>query len=84
MIIQLMIYKIASIIEIIDKTSENEVEMIVWELTSFLIDERRNFSIEMMNHCRDFLIFLKFSMKEFLDLLIEMTMKMLVSENSLL
>ncbi len=37
-----------------------------------------------MNHCRDFLIFLKFLMREFLELLIEMKMKMIVSENFLL
>jgi hypothetical protein len=88
----------------IDKTSKNEIEMIVWELTSFLIDECRNFSIEMMNHCKYFLmmiekfsideindctnfaIFLKFLIKKFLELLIEMKikMKMIVSKNFLL
>ncbi len=83
--IQLIVYKIAQTIEMIDKTSKNEIEMIVWELTSFLIDEYEDFLIdEMMNHCRDFLRFLKFLMRKFLELLIEMKMKMIVSENFLL
>ncbi len=41
----------------------------------------------MMNHCKDFLIFQefqKFSMKEFLELLIEMKIKVIASGNSLL
>ncbi len=83
--IQLIVYKIAQTIAKINKTSKNEIEMIVWRLTSFLIDEYENFLIdEMMNHCRNFLNFLKFLkflMKEFLELLIEMKMKMIISEN---
>ncbi len=35
----------------------------------------------MINHCRNFLEFLKFLMKKFSELLIEMKMKMIVSEN---
>jgi hypothetical protein len=59
------------------------------------IDEYRNFSIEMMNHykdflieinenddCKDFAVFVKFLMKKFLELLIEM--KMIIRENFLL
>ncbi len=38
--------------------------------------------VKMIDHCRDFLEFLKFLMKEFSELLIEMKMKMIVSENS--
>jgi hypothetical protein len=82
--IQLIVYKIAQTIEIINKISKNEIEMIVWELTSFLvmrIDDCRDF---LMNDYRDFAIFLKFLkflMREFLELLIEMKMKMIVSEN---
>jgi hypothetical protein len=48
------------------------------------IDDCKNF---LMNECRDFAIFLKFQeflMKEFLELLIEIKMKMIVSENFLL
>jgi hypothetical protein len=73
---RVMIYKIASIIEMTDKISKNVmIEMIVWELTSFLNDEYRDFSTEMMmNHCINFLIFLKF-------LMIVMKMKTIVSEN---
>jgi hypothetical protein len=82
--IQLIVYKIAQTIEMIDKTSKNEIKMIVWELISFLmmrIDDSRNF---LMNDCKDFAIFLKFQkflMKIFLELLIEMKMKMIVSKN---
>jgi predicted neutral ceramidase superfamily lipid hydrolase len=65
--IRLIVYRNAQIIQIIDKISKNEIEMIVWTLISFLIDECRNFlmmkideyrdfSIEMMNHCRNFLV----------------------------
>jgi hypothetical protein len=75
-----MIYKIASIIETICKILKNEViEMIVWELTSFLmmrIDDCRDFLMNEIDHCKNFLIFQKF-----LELLIEMKMKMIVSEN---
>jgi hypothetical protein len=89
-----VVYKILQIIEMMNKISNNEIEMIVWELTSFLNDEYRNFSTEMMmnhcmnfliddckdflmneiDHCKDFLIFLKF-------LMIVMKMKTIVSKN---
>jgi hypothetical protein len=62
----------------IDKTSKNEIEMIVRKLTSFLIDEYEDFLIdEMMNHCRDFLKVLKMMIEIFSELLIEMKMKMI-------
>jgi hypothetical protein len=79
--IQLIVYRITSIIEMIDKILKNEIEMIVWESISFLmmrIDDCMNFQID---HCRDFLIFLKFLMRKFSELLIEMKMKMIVWEN---
>jgi hypothetical protein len=94
-----MIYKIASIIKMIDKISKNEIKMIVWALISFLmmIDECRDFSTEiMMNYCMNFLIdeSRNFLMNEtdyckifliflkFLELLIEMKMRVIASENS--
>ncbi len=46
------------------------------------VDDCKSF---LMNNCRTFAIFLKFQkflMREFLELLIEMKMKMIVSENS--
>jgi hypothetical protein len=75
---RVMIYKIVSIIEMIDKISKNVmIEMIVWELISFLNDEYKSFSTEMMmNHCMNFLKFLKF-----LEFFIEMKMKMIVLKN---
>jgi hypothetical protein len=52
-----IVYKILQIIEMIDKISKNEIEMIVWELTFFLNDEYKDVSTEMMmNHCMNFLI----------------------------
>jgi hypothetical protein len=97
--IRLIVYRIAQIIQMTDKILKNEIEMIVWALIPFLIDECRDFL--MMNHCRDFLIdendecrdfavFVKFLMKKFLELLIEMKMKKnvlmkkIIWENSLL
>jgi hypothetical protein len=78
---RMMIYRIASIIEMTDKILKNEMKMIVWTLTSFLTDDR-DFSTEMMmNHCMNFLIFLKILMREFSKLLIEMKMKMIVWGN---
>jgi hypothetical protein len=84
--IQLIVYKIAQIIQMIDKISKNEIEMIVWALIPFLMmnDECRNFSIEMMNHCRNYvtlLKFLKMMIEIFPEFLIEMKMKMIVWEN---
>ncbi len=86
---QSIVYKIASIIQMIDKNSENEIEMIVWALISFLMmnDERRDFSIEMMSHCRDFVTLLKFvkmMIEIFSEFLIEMKMRVIVWENFLL
>jgi hypothetical protein len=79
---QLIVYKIAQIIQMTDKTSKNEVKMIVWELISFLIDEYENFLIdEMMNHCRNFLKFLKMMIEIFPEFLIEMKMKVIAWEN---
>jgi hypothetical protein len=84
---QSIVYKIASIIEITDKILENEmIEMIVWASTSFLNDECRDFSMrmKMMNHCRDFVILLKFlkmMIEIFPEFLIEMAMKMIAWGN---
>jgi hypothetical protein len=68
-----MIYRIASINEMIDKILKNEIEM------SFLmmrIDDCRDFLMNEIDHCRNFLIFQKF-----LELLIEMKMRVIVSKN---
>jgi hypothetical protein len=75
---RVMVYRIAPVIEVTGKISENVVvEMIVWELTSFLNGEYRGFSAEMVvDHCMDFLKFL-----EFLELLVEVEMKVVVSGN---
>jgi hypothetical protein len=84
---RMMIYRIASIIEMIDKILKNEIEMIVSVSISFLmmrIDDCRGFLMNEIDHCKGFLIFQKFQeflMREFLELLIEMKMKMIVSEN---
>jgi hypothetical protein len=84
--IQLIVYKIAQIIQMTDKISKNEIEMIAWALISFLMmnDECRNFPIEMMSHCRNFvtlLKFLKMMIEMFSEFLIEMKMKMIAWEN---
>jgi hypothetical protein len=73
--IQLIVYKIAQIFQMIDKISKNEIEMIVWALISFLM---------MNDKCRDFAVFLKFLMKKFLAFLFEIKMKEIVWENFLL
>jgi hypothetical protein len=73
--IRLIVYRNAQVIQMINKISENEIEMIVWALISFLIDECRDFLIDEINEYRDFAVFLKFLMKKFLKLLIEMKMK---------
>ncbi len=83
--IQLIVYRTVLKVQTTDKISKDEIEIIVWELISFLIDEYEKFLIdEMMNHCRNSLMFLKFLIKKFLELLIEMKTKMIVSEKFLL
>ncbi len=67
-----------------DKISKNEIEMIVWALTSFLNDECRDFLMMKIDEYRDFAVFVEFLMKNFLEYLIEMKMKEIVWENSLL
>jgi hypothetical protein len=82
-----VVYKIALKVQTIDKILKNEmIEIIVWILISFLIDECKDFSMimKMMNHCKNFMIFLKFLMKEFSELLIKMKMKMIVLKSFLL
>ncbi len=76
--IRLIVYKNAQIIQMIDKISKNEIEMIVWALTSFLNDECRNFLMMKIDEYKDFAVFVKFLMKNVLELLIEMKMKMIV------
>ncbi len=71
--IQSIVYRIASIIEMIDKILKNGIEL-------FLIDECRSF-LMMMNHCRDFLMNEIDDCRDFavfLKFLIEMKMKMIV------
>ncbi len=88
--IQSIVYRIAPVIEMTDKILKNEmIEMIVWASTSFLNDECRDSSMmmKMMNHCRDFVILLKFlkmMIEIFSEFLIEMKMKMIAWENFLL
>ncbi len=67
-----------------DKISKNEIEMIVWALIPFLIDECRDFLISEIDEYKNFAVLLEFLMKKFLELLIEMKMKMIVWENFLL
>jgi hypothetical protein len=77
---RMMIYRIASIIEMTDKILKNEIEMIASMPISFLmmkVDDCRDFLMNEIDHCRNFLIFQKF-----LELLIEMKMRVIVSENS--
>jgi hypothetical protein len=79
--IRLIVYRIAQIIQMTDKISKNEIE-IVWALTSFLNDECRDFLMMKIDEYRDFVVFVKFLMKKFLEFLIKM--KMIVWENFLL
>jgi hypothetical protein len=81
--IQSVVYRIAPVIEVTDKILENGVEMIAWALIPFLIDEYRGFPAEVMvDHCMDFLCrgFLVFL--EFVELLVEVEMGVVASENS--
>jgi hypothetical protein len=76
---RMIIYRIASIIEIIDTILKNEIEMIVSMSISFLImkiDDCKDFLMNEIDHCKNFLIFQKF-----LELLIEMKMRVIVSKN---
>ncbi len=79
--IQLVVYRIAQAIEMIDKISENVmIEMIVSMSISFLVvrvDDCRSFLMNEIDHCRNFLIF-----QESLELLIEVKMRVIASENS--
>jgi hypothetical protein len=77
-----IVYKIALIIEMINKILKNEIEIIIWAMISFLIDECKDFLILMSenNDCRDFVIFLKFlnmMIEIFSEFLIEMKMKII-------
>ncbi len=76
-----VVYRIASVIEVTGKISENEVEMIVWALTLFLTDDRGFPAEVVVDHCMDFLCrgFLVFL--EFLELLVEVKMGVVASEN---
>ncbi len=85
--IRLIVYKIAQIIQMINEILKKKIEMIVWAFISFLIDECKDFLIEMMNHYKNFLIkkidvcknFAIF--QEFSEFSVEMKMKMIVSRN---
>jgi hypothetical protein len=70
--IQLIVYKIALIIEMTERIWENEIEL-------FLIDDYKKFLIMKINECRNFLMNEKFS-----ESLIDMKMKMIVWVNFLL
>ncbi len=95
--IQLIVYRIAPVIEVTGKILKNGVEMIAWALIPFLNNGRRHFlavmkdhyrDFLMMNHCRGFLMmnqcrdFAVF--QEFPEFLVEVGMKVVASRNSLL
>ncbi len=75
--IRLVVYRIAQVIQVTGKISENEVEMIAWALTPFL-DECRDFLV--VDHCRGFLVGEVDDCKDFAP--VEVEIKVVVSENS--
>jgi hypothetical protein len=76
--IRLVVYRNAQVIQVTDKISENEVEMIVWVLSPFLNGGCRDFLVVGVDEYRDFAIFLEFLVEEFLELLIEVGMEVVV------
>jgi hypothetical protein len=64
--IRLVVYRIAQVIRVTDEISENEVEMIVWALTSFLNGGCRDFLVVVEDHYRDFLVVVEDHYRDFL------------------
>jgi hypothetical protein len=67
-------------IQVIERISENEVEMIAWALTLFLSGGCRDFLVVVGDHCRGFLVGEVDDCRDFAP--VEVEIKVVVSENS--